>query len=208
MSADDRAGVHDGVAADFDIVADHGTELFDAGLDVFIAVVDDDQLLVGLDVRRDGAGSGVGVIPEDGVADIVVVRGLDVVEQDDVLQFAGVADDAVGTDECGAADECAVANFGLGPDDAGRSEVCGREHRCRLVDPHMLLDFFIVVTQRRAEFEDEVLDALQGFPGVGELFEIFFGQRVVKVIKVFDGIHKSSFSFLVSTVSGQALLQC
>jgi len=61
----------------------------------------------------------------------------------------------------------------------------------------MLLDFLIVVAQSRAELEDEVLDPLECFPGVSELFQIIFGQRVVKVIKVFDGIHKSSFSFRI-----------
>ena len=76
------------------------------------------------------------------------------------------------------------------------------------MDPDVLLDFFIVVAEGRAELKDEVLDAFQRFPGVSELFEIFLGQRVVKIIKVFDGVHKSSFGFIIFMVSGQALLQC
>ncbi len=95
VPADDGAGIQDGIAADLDIIAQHGAELFQSGLDLLVPVVDHDKLLVRLDVRRDGAGSHVTVIAKNGITDIVVVRGLHVVKQDHVLQLHRVADHTV-----------------------------------------------------------------------------------------------------------------
>ena len=47
----------------------------------------------------------MGVPAEDGIADIVVVRNLAVVEDDRVLELDAVADNAIGTDEDRTADE-------------------------------------------------------------------------------------------------------
>ena len=43
VTAHDRAGIADAVAADLDVVAEHRTEFLDAGLDLLGAVVDDDE---------------------------------------------------------------------------------------------------------------------------------------------------------------------
>ena len=53
MPSDDGAGIAHGVAADFHPVADHGPYFLDAGLDCLVAVVDNHQVAVALDVGGD-----------------------------------------------------------------------------------------------------------------------------------------------------------
>ena len=118
------------------------------------------------------------------------------VEENDVFQLHGVADDAVGADERAGADECAVAHLGLRADDARRAEI-GRGKDLRgLMHPDVLGDFLVILAQRRSQLEDEILDALQRLPGIGELREIILCQRMVEIIEVCDRIHyrRSFFS--------------
>ena len=86
----------------------------------------------------------MGVPAEDGIAHVVVVRDLAVVEDDCVLELDAVADNAVGTDENGAADERAVSHFGVRAYDARWDYVGCGEHHGVLVDPDLRLHFFIV----------------------------------------------------------------
>ena len=124
MSADHGAGIQHGVAAYFYIVAQHGADLFDAGLDLLFAVLYDHESLVGLDVGSDGACSHVAIVSEDGVANIVIVRCLNVIEEDDVLEFNRVTYYTVCANQSGASDEGAMAYFGVGSDDARCAEIC------------------------------------------------------------------------------------
>ena len=198
MAADNGAGVADGVAADLNIVAQHRAEFFDPGLDFLGAVMDDNELLIRLDVRGDGAGAHVGIVAEDRVAYIVVVRGLNVIEEDDVLQLRGVADHTVGADESRAADEGALAHLGVGADDARSAEISGVKDLGGLVHPHLRRTLLIIVAQRRAESDDHVLDALERFPRICKLREIVLREGVIKVIQIFDSIHYSLSFFSMS----------
>ena len=65
MSAYDGARIAHGVAADFHPVADHSPNFLDAGLDDFLAVVDNHKVAVALDVGSDRACAHVGVPAED-----------------------------------------------------------------------------------------------------------------------------------------------
>ena len=64
----------------------------------------------------------MGLVAEDGIADIVVMRGLDIVEEDNVLELAGVSHHGVFADNGTAADKGTVADFGTVVDDAGRTD--------------------------------------------------------------------------------------
>ena len=108
---------------------------------------------------------------------------------DDVLKLHGVADDAVCADERRASDERAVSDLGLGTDDAGSAEISGGEYGRSLVNPDILRDLLIVVAESGAEGKDHILDALESLPGVGELQKVVLRKRMVKIIKVFDGVH-------------------
>ena len=138
MSADHGAGIQHGVAAYFYIVTQHGTDLLDAGLDLLFAILYDYQSLVGLDVGSDGSSSHVAVISENGVANIVIVRCLNVIEEDDVLEFDGVTYHAVCANQSGASDEGTVADFRVRSDDAGSAEICRGKYLCSLVYPDVL----------------------------------------------------------------------
>ena len=63
------------------------------------------------------------VVSEDRVSYIIVVRGLDIIEENDVLEFYGVADYALAAYECRTSDERAVSDFCLRSDDARSSDM-------------------------------------------------------------------------------------
>jgi hypothetical protein len=95
VAADHRAGVQHGVAAYFNVVAQHCAYLLDASLDLLVSVLYDHQGLVGFHVGSDGAGSHMAVIAEDGIAYVVIVRSLDVIKKNDVFELHGVSYNAV-----------------------------------------------------------------------------------------------------------------
>ena len=97
MAADHGSRIADRIAADFNIIAQHGTELFDASFHLLRPVVDDDKFLITLYVGCDGSCSHMAVIAKDAVADIIVMRCLDMVKKDDILQLHGISSDTVGT---------------------------------------------------------------------------------------------------------------
>ena len=160
VPSDHGSRVADRVAADLDVVAEHCAELLDACFDVLGSVVNDDELLVGLYVRGDRTRAHVGEVAQNGVAYVVVVGSLNVVEENDVLELNGVADNAVRADESRASDESAVSYLCFGSDDAGCAEVCGLKNLCGLVNPNALCSLLVVVAEGGTELEDKVLDTL------------------------------------------------
>lgn len=50
VPADDRSGIKYGIAADLNVIAEHGAEFFPSGLDLFIAVLYYDERSVALNV--------------------------------------------------------------------------------------------------------------------------------------------------------------
>ena len=125
---DHGARIQYGVAADFHMVSQHGAEFFQTGLNVLFPGMHFDKRFVALHIACDGTGTHMAVVAENRVADIVVMRHLHMIEQNDILQFNGVADNTVRTDKRAAADKCTVAHFGIGPDNARRTEICGRKY--------------------------------------------------------------------------------
>ena len=126
------------------------------------------------------------VVAEDGIADVVVMRGLDMIEQDHVLQLDAVADNTVSTDECGASDESAMTHLSIRSDDAGSAEISRREDLRSLVDPDSGLYFFVVLSQRRTQGKDQILDPLECFPRIGEMAEIICREGMFKIVKVIN----------------------
>ena len=55
----------------------------------------------------------MGFIAEDTVTDIVIVRGLDVIENDDVFEFSGISYNAVFAYQCASSYESTMAHFGI-----------------------------------------------------------------------------------------------
>ncbi len=99
MTANNCARVANRIAANFNIIAEHRTELLDASLNLLRPVMDDNKFFIGFHVTGDTPSSHMAVITEYTVANIVVVRGLYVIEQDHILQLHTVADDTVRSDK-------------------------------------------------------------------------------------------------------------
>src|SRR5699024_2101674 len=118
-AAYDAAGVQHAVAAHLHAVAQDGAELLHARLYALRAVFHDNEGLVALDVGGDAACAHMRAVAQDGVAHVVIVRGLHLVEQDDVLELHGVAHDAALADDGAAAYKRAMPHLGLVVDDTG-----------------------------------------------------------------------------------------
>ena len=103
-------------------------------------------------------------------------------------------------------DEGAVPDFGIGTDDAGRSEIGGGEDLCGLVDPDVLGDFRVVLPQGGAQGQDHVLDPLKSFPGISKALKIVLCQSMIKIIKIVYRIHIDSSLNDDTRNTGQSLV--
>lgn len=185
MTANDRTGIADRIAADFYIITKHGTELLNAGFHQLRPVVDDHKLLIALHVAGDGTSSHMAIVTEDAVTDVVVMRSLDMIEPDHVLQLDAVADNTVSADKGGTAVEGAVPHLSIRSDDARRAEVSRRENFGGLMDPDSGLHFFIIISKSRTKLKDQFIDSLQRLPGISKPPKVIGCQGVVKVILIF-----------------------
>jgi hypothetical protein len=61
----------------------------------------------------------VAAITEDGISYVVIVRSLNMIKKNNVLEFHGVSYHTVSSYQSRASDESAVTHFGIGSDDAG-----------------------------------------------------------------------------------------
>ena len=105
------------------------------------------------------------LVAENGITDVVEVRRLDVVEQDDVFQLAGVADDGVFADDGIAADKCALAQLRTVVDDAGACNIGAVKDLGIARDPDVLAALLILVRRKRgAELKNEISDVRQRLP--------------------------------------------
>ena len=98
-------------------------------------------------------------VSEYGISDVVVVRCLNVIEEDDVLELHGVSHHALAAYECRASYERAVSDLCLRSDDAWLTEIRAREHLRCLVHPYMLFALLILIMVKRfADLNDHVAD--------------------------------------------------
>ena len=142
----------------------------------------------------------MGLIAQDAVAHVVVVGRLHAVEQDDVLQLHGVAHHAVVAHQGAAADERAVAHLRACADDAGCAQIGGGRHHGGLVYPNLRRTLRKVRLQCGPQLPDQVTDAGQRLPGIGEARQIRRCTGMGQVEQVLNGIHDNSP--LVSAPSG------
>ena len=124
MSSYHGTGVQYAVASYFNEVAEHGSDFFDAGLDLLVSVLDYHKGLVGLDIGSDGTCSHVAAVSEDGIAYIVIVRSLNMVKKNNVLELYAVTNNTVSANQSGTSDEGSMTHFGVGPYDARGTKIC------------------------------------------------------------------------------------
>ena len=183
ITSDHRARVKYCVAADLNVVSEHGAEFLDTCLDLLSAVMDYYQLLIRLDIGCDGAGSHVSMESENRISDVIIMWRLYMVKQNNVFKFNRIAYYAVCAYKGGSSYERAVSYFRIRPDDAWSSKICAWEHLSCLVHPYVLAHLFILFrVERWPELQYELLDALESFPRIYELREIVFCQCMIKVI--------------------------
>ena len=112
------------------------------------------------------------LVAEHGVADVIIMRCLDIVEEYRVFYLGGVSDNGVFADDGAAPYKCAVAHLGTVVNDAGAADVSRREYRCILCDPYIFIPLFkLILGQSIAKGDDEVLYIGQHFPWVGPALE-------------------------------------
>jgi len=90
VAADDGAGGEDRVAADLRAVADDGAKFAEAGGDHAAVVGDGDLRVIEADIGEDDAGGEMALEADDGIADVVEVGDFGFIEDDGVLELAGV----------------------------------------------------------------------------------------------------------------------
>ena len=89
VGTDEGAGINDTVATDFGVVTNHCAELAESGrLESAFGEGDEDFFAIEPDIGEDDACAEMGGVAEDGIADIVKVRDLCVVEDEAVLELA------------------------------------------------------------------------------------------------------------------------
>ena len=89
VGTDEGAGINDTVATDFGVVTNHCAELAETGrLESAFGEGDEDFFAIESDIGEDDACAEVGGVAKDGIADVVEVRDLCVVEDEAVLELA------------------------------------------------------------------------------------------------------------------------
>ena len=98
-------------------------------------------------------------VTENAVPDIIIMRNLHIVEQNDIFQFGAVADHAVVADQRASADKRAGTDFRLMADNGRRPDIVVGIDFGILGNPDVFADFIEFVSRKGlAEFDDEFLD--------------------------------------------------
>lgn len=172
VPSQDGARIEDRVAAYLHKIAQNSAHLSPSGGDIGFALYHH-RGLVRLDVGCNRAGAHVALVTQDGVAHVVVVGGLNFIKENGVLQLRRVAHHTVSAHQSGAPDKGAVAHLGLRPDDAGCAQIGSGRYNGGLVDPDMLPGLAVLLRgELAAQGENQLLDAVQGLPGVLKLAEV------------------------------------
>src|SRR5882672_8086117 len=168
VATNDAAGVEHGIAADLAVIADERAELSQAGVDAPAVHFDADIALDDLHVGQHHARAEVRFVTEDGVADVIEVRHLAVVEDECVLQLAGISDDAAIADDHVFAEVGVVADLTVAPDDGRAFDHRAVLDHCALADKDIRANerlAIAAVAKFRAEMGLQVvLDFLQRVP--------------------------------------------
>tara|TARA_R100000027_G_scaffold61057_1_gene52188 strand:- start:22575 stop:23117 length:543 start_codon:yes stop_codon:yes gene_type:complete len=103
-SVEDSSGLKDHIAARFSMISEDRTKFAKSTVGGSIGGSDSDRLLVEAKIGHDRSGAQMRIVAQYRIADVIVVRSLDIVHEHAVLVFAGVAEDAVAASDNIAAD--------------------------------------------------------------------------------------------------------
>ena len=191
IPADDRAGIEHAVAADLRKVAEHRAEFLPPGFIIPLAV-DDNVLLVALHVAGHRARAHVRFVAQHGIADIVIMRGLHLIKENTIFQFAGVTNHRTIADEHIPADERSGAHLGFFTDDARTGDAGRRRDRRGFSDPHILSRVIVIAQiQPLTDGQHRFADFRERFPRIFARGKHLCraGMRQVKQIADFNRVH-------------------
>src|SRR5579859_2889239 len=168
-TANDTAGIQHGVAADFHAVAEQSAEFAQAGVKWLAIQLELDVAGEHFEIGDFHAGAQMRLVAEDGVADVIVVRRLGVVEQKRIFQFGRIAHHAVVADDDIFAEVGVVANFAVFADDGRAFDHHAVLQDRAFADEHLFADVrpaFALVAQFRFQIGGEIpLNFFQRLPG-------------------------------------------
>ena len=118
-----RGGAWDGIAANLPLIAQDKAEFSATRINFFSVDSQGDRQSVKTQVGAFDARSQVSVGPEDRIPHIGKVSRLGAIQENGVLRFGVVTDDAVITGDRVSTDVGAVTNHAIFPDDTGSSDV-------------------------------------------------------------------------------------
>ena len=117
----------------------------------------------------------MGLITQDCISHIIIVRYLNLIKKDDVFQFCRIAYHTAFTHKSFSTDKCAVADFGLFSDDGRSIDAGSRCNLCGFCDPDISLMVIILCRiQCFSQFDNEISDFRKDFPGICFPFKKLF----------------------------------
>ena len=195
IAADDRAGIDHCVAADLRSIANDCAEFSEAGRNVAIGCYDRDFGVIELYVGENHARAQMCVVTNDRITDVIEMRHLHFIEQDGVLEFAGVSHDHA------VADDHVFAHVAAAPNVAVFADPCRAfQHRALFDDrssanKNMVADEWLahqLAEDRRLQTKLQVTgDLFERVPDVILVFEQLRMSRVFEIKKVGGRKHES-----------------
>ena len=129
----------------------------------------------------------MGMESKDGIADIIVMRYLAFIEQNNILQLTGIADNAALSDQRLPADERTLANFRVLINNAGTCNISRIEHDCTFGNPDVLSALFETIFRKSfSDCQNDFFNVRERFPGIGVLLQIIPGNTLVKINQLFQ----------------------
>jgi hypothetical protein len=197
-TSDDAARIQHGIAADFRVVAEHGAEFAQAGVEGFAILLHDDVALKEFDVGNFYTCAEVGFVAENGIADVIEMRRAGVVEEDRIFNLARIAHDAAVAKDDVFAEIGVVADLAVPADDGWPLDHHAvLEHRA-FADKNVLADVryaFAGVIETMLHVRGEVtFNFFEGVPGILAAVKDrgVFGLRKVKQIGWLEHARKLS----------------
>ena len=115
-------------------------------------------------------------VAKNRVTDVIVVRNLYFIKENNIFQLGGVSNDSAFADDGVSADKSTLADLRAFSDNAWAVDGSGRCDTGIFCDPDIFAAFFVFCRIKRfAEFKNKVLDERKHFPWIRFAFKDFCG---------------------------------
>ena len=121
ITPDHSARIQNAVAADFRTVTYHRADFFATGFQRSTGLLDHDKGFITLDIAGNRACTHMSLITQNRISDIIVVRDLNGIKQNNIFQLHRVADNRIFAHDCTLPDKGAVSHFSPMINNTGRT---------------------------------------------------------------------------------------